>query len=89
MTSEGCPEHMTAPFGATNVAQCICDVGYYMDHSFICRACPVGTECLQTNSSLEDLKLLPRYWRWRSDVADVRPCDNCIGGTDDYCRPGE
>jgi hypothetical protein len=51
------------------------------NESLACRKCPVGANCSTIGVTLRELPLLPGYWRWRRDVADVKRCPGYSHGS--------
>ena len=99
-----CPLHTSSVAGAPGVAYCFCIIDYYRlanasaGASSPCQRCPLGARCaaeVGDEVTLEQVQLLPGYWRWRRDTSVVLRCPDgsrnqsgCTGGVDDYCKRG-
>ena len=95
----------TTSTGKASVLDCVCKVGTYGNgsHGGVCTRCPpLGNNCSVPGMTLEDLPILPGWWRVSRDYAILHRCSPsklCIGTqnatarrpneTDDYlCAPG-
>jgi len=90
-----CPENSQPNNDFTN---CECVIGTYMVSSnpLICNICPKNFICEKKSSTIETLKLKPKYWRPNKTTLHTEECKkgyNCIGGsiinsTNDLCNKG-
>ena len=75
-----CPASTSSEIRSTSINDCICNPGSFFDATVeACEACPfhgTGTICPRAGMTVEDIILLPGYYRWRADVKDIRPCPN-------------
>ena len=94
-----CPMHSTTlREGSINLADCVCEAGYFNNNSMAdhaadsavdCQPCQVGTSCNLPGTTLRTLNLTKGYWRPSPVSTDVRRCPdaavNCWDEGRDAC----
>ena len=78
-SSEKGPEY-TSPVGSRECSECIAE-NYWADG--ICEPCPVGVDCREPGSTLEQLLVSPGWYRFQPTSTDVYECPkylDCVGG---------
>ena len=93
----------TTSTGKVHVFDCLCNAGTYGNGSIsVCHVCPpLGSNCSVPGATLQELPILPGWWRVSTEYASLHRCSpswRCIGtwnataratnGTEDLCAPG-
>ena len=87
-----CPDNAVSVQGASHVAECECNAGYYNAGSaseISCVLCSVGIVCAVRGVTVATLPLDAGYWRLSNESTEIKRCPDaahgngsaCIGGT--------
>ena len=85
------PNSVTNRTGANSESLCYCLAGYFgvrRGGAMACEPCGLGSRCDSVGVQLEQMALLPGYWRFHQRTPDVRLCpgrvfdgtSSCLGG---------
>ena len=70
--------------GSMSADDCLTDIGYFLSLNATSSSCPNGAECNQIGLNIENLVILPAYWRTRPTSLIILPCPFPI-----YCKGGQ
>lgn len=94
-----CPEFSVSQPASIALSKCQCMEGYYNDaedaEHVHCEPCPVGSECEEEGNTLEQLPLLPGYWRTSDFSPNLMRCPDasslsttaCANANGTLCKP--
>ena len=86
-----CPENAVSVQGASRVAECECNAGYYNagSHSEIsCVPCGPGVVCKVRGVTVATLPLEAGYWRLSTESTEIKRCPDAAHGDDSACVGG-
>ena len=90
---EQCPDNAVSVQGASRVAECQCNAGYYNARSASetpeCVLCGAGAVCKVRGVTVATLPLKAGYWRLSPESTEIKRCPDAAHDSDSACVGGD